>query len=709
VSTTEGKCQQLAGLYPPIPTYNFQIRHFIICIQCFITFPHLLHHFPSPLSSHVCHSSSLMKGIHHKMRQSLVHSPPDMISYSEGAFDMFPSSRNFSQPPVDVVVVKEMAFPPTSPARRVAPSLSSSPPTSTLFRLKPRHDIKCTSASRGRKRPAASISATIFSTTSSFSSRDGEVQNSTITVTQDEATTSSFPLNDPSANSLQSPGGMSDAVAILQTLSLSSPSHPPASVATSDGTSPQLSLVGQYHPPRSSFSKYSAHSQAGIRRLPQVFAPGATPLRHPSAMSSPAGSARSSPRIAPLTVLSHDESRPHLQVVGMMVGSFTTLAPLSQVNSGVDCREDDLVINTPLLPPSTVHCTTRRNSESSTSDSFSTINGEDDDDTPTFNNKACTRTRRELLFADASPSRRSVASNMSERTPLPTVALTPRSHGNRSSRLPQFPSLTNDNDDFEFASPFLATPTLSIGKCSGEVNLEHFGFYSKKSVEPRSLFVPSSADGKEPTRDKKMESFIPLPDWGESSPSDEKEETPAPSQHSKCRSHMSGSSSSGMRSRSLLKPSTSNSSMLELLARSPHITEPFGENESLCTSDDEDAFFLVPPSAIVAERNDNQHRAKQRRLYSSTTPNESSKGRLSAGSPSAQASSSSLRGMGFVLSSGSLQDDSSIGLALEPSATTEEDLTVTGRDLVTPPIMQQASSPPPLPLCPGFSPRKPGE
>jgi hypothetical protein len=407
------------------------------------------------------------------MRKSLVHSPPDRISYSENVFNMIRSSRNFSQPPVDVVVVKEMAippsslmavsFPPTSSPRRFPPSLSSSPPTSTLFRLKPRHNIKGTPASRGRKRPAASISSTIFSTTSSFSSRDGEVQNSTITVTQDEATTSSFTLNDPSVNSLQSPGGMDDAVANLQTLSLSSSCHHPASVASSDGTSPPRCLMGHYHPPRSSFSKYSAHSQAGIRCLPQAFAPGA--------MSSPAGSARSSPRIAPLTVLSRDESRPHLQVVGMMVESSTTLAPLSQKNSGVDYREDDLVINTPLLPPSAVHCT--RNSETSTSDSFSTINGEDDEDTPTINNKA-------LLISDASPSRRSVASNMSERTPLPTIALTPRSHGSRSSRIPPFPSLSNENDDNEFASPFLATPTRSIGKSSDEVNLEHFGLQQEQ-------------------------------------------------------------------------------------------------------------------------------------------------------------------------------------------------------------------------------------
>lgn len=199
------------------------------------------------------------------------------------------------------------------------------------------------------------------------------------------------------------------------------------------------------------------------------------------------------------------------------------------------------------------------------------------------------------------------------------------------------------------------------------------------TLTPRSSCSKRSQDAPLPAfpstytnRKARAESYIPFPDWGE----------PATS---------------------LLEPPAPNDALERLIAAGGN-----NDGDSLSASDDEEAFFLATPATIHEERQ--CHQVKQRKL---------APGRLSMASlgSSALASNTSLRGMNFVTSSTSLRgmDDKdcskppsncvagilreesqvSIGLNLESSHPTEAKET-TERDLVTPPVMTQAKSPPPL-------------
>jgi hypothetical protein len=139
-------------------------------------------------------------------------------------------------------------------------------------------------------------------------------------------------------------------------------------------------------------------------------------------------------------------------------------------------------------------------------------------------------------------------------------------------------------------------------------------------------------------------------------------------------------------------------------------------DESLCASDDDDAFFLATPSAIVAEREERQYCTKQRKLFQAASSsdcgvNSNRYGRHQypvaslASSTGLAASSTSLLGIGFVASSSSLpaldvprreESYGSIGMAIDPSINVDDGELASGRDLVTPPAMLCAQSPPPL-------------
>ena len=260
---------------------------------------------------------------------------------------------------------------------------------------------------------------------------------------------------------------------------------------------------------------------------------------------------------------------------------------------------------------------------------------------------------------------------MMERTPLPKIALTPRSQASPRSGIPQFPSPTDFDD---FSSPFLSPPTPATESTSlfsssrpdsSQVNLSFFDFGRTRGppVARQSLFMPTSV---EPVGTAVV---------GAPSPSNASAKAPQKT------------------ARSLLKPSTSNGSIQGLFEDGE-----VDETGSLSASEDGDAFFLVPPSAVKASVVKDNQPSKQRRILTGSpdegpplaSRNESSSSLLGA-ALLASNSTNSLLGMDGE-STRSATRSNSFRLAASRLNRNESPR----RETETPPLMQQPSSPPPL-------------
>lgn len=427
----------------------------------------------------------------------------------------------------------------------------------------------------------------------------------------------------------------------------------------------------------SCFSKYNSSSPSRplLHRPPQQQFP-----RFPSRLSSPAGSTRSaSPKIASLTVLSHSGSRTGCGVMEDSPAAIILPPPMMEsVVTAVGSKS--------WIPPLSIHCSIK--SETSSNSSFSTINAQDEEDhedTAAFRSTGVA-SRPVRASCEDSPNRS--VSGMLDRTPLPTIALTPRSHASRKDHLPQFPS---PNSDDEFTSPFFETPqsaTLLSTTCtnSREVNMDSFDFGPKPALlSPQRLFA------------------VEHPAGGDMADGDKSTSVPS-------MSHEFGPSRAAPTC-SLMKPSTSHNSMLGLFEDAARrLPDSFDDTGSLSASDDEDDFLLVPPSVTTGACLGDNHPAKHRRFVHLSSTEEFGKSLSSFPSlNSRHESSNSLYGAGLLNSASanslSGMDYDTLRAAgsnscrfarREESSSSLERINDGDRDLVTPPLMQQATSPPPL-------------
>lgn len=554
------------------------------------------------------------------------------------------------------------------------------------FRLQPRQPIKCTPSPsargncRGKKRRANSISSPppVY-LEATLCAADG----STATHATCRETVLGTQVSDPTASPPSLPN--------FQGLSIESPGQrlqPPSPVylaTTASNHESPLSFVGsQASLGRSSFSKYHA---TGVS---------------PGAASCASLKSASSPRLAAVTILTGCNSNaaggpPPFHPLAAAASAhpvdgqydyaspsnMNVRPPLPMSLSGSLMHLLDESASSPTLtpsgavalkdPPPIVHCHTYTTPTLSTS--WSSTNHDNNGQLPWAQ-----PTRTDSLDT---PGMRSVMSMAPNTAPLPKINLTPRSrgdstHSRRSGTLPAFP--LPDSSSF--------------------------------SLWKGGPSVPNSASGG--SVERRAGSYIPLPDWGEPTP-------PARSMQS----------SWERQSTSLLSPPAADDALEMFLG----VHNPSHDDDSLSASDDDETFFLATPSVINEERQVQQ--VKQRKLVRPSDASSEYHHRMSASDLTVAAalpSTTSLLGMNFVTSSNSLpgmennskpleglrsgwlgfnreESQVSIGLNLEYSnaAIPEESLRVdevlpaegavparATRDLVTPPVMMQPLSPPPL-------------
>jgi len=663
--------------------------------------------------------------------------PPMSVSWSSNQS----SGSAMAPPPPTLLSGGQQAFPFQQPSLYDgstgtppgSTTASMSSPFSGSFRLQPRQPIKCTpspstrggslSGGRGRKRSANSISSLppeVFhlgaslttneeslssnppSNSSGPSSPQQPVENLNEISFAGTATTATTTTSSP-ATTPERPPKVDLAVSTLQGLTLHSPAsastnpkgretpppvpprqrlQPPPTLDSATDASPQSMLGSQASVGRSSFSKYTPPSPATVDG-------GSTANRtSPSSLMS-----SSSPKLAPLTVLSHcspgvndpyqaaAKSPPSSFALGTTRPPLHAGVPMSLMHS-LDAESEALVASPPEArrPPELVHCHLQMTPNS---DSLGPHMGPNSAglDSPASNSVLSNRSKRSRHSRDPSidstPSRRSNMSMSPTSTPLPRLTLTPRSAGSRRSQgssLPTFPLEPSSETGGRTASAF-----------------------TSPSSRP-SLNAPSSGFA------RRERSYIPLPDWGEPS---------IPHMHSSPSSHPSFYLNQAM---SLLAPPAPDDALEMFIGANAH------DGDSLSASDDEETFFLATPGAIKEEKEAVSQQVKQRRLRKSDSARQS----LASGASSAKESSASLRGMNFVTSCTSLdkegsrfgkssssatlpmgnssasnlrrqESQSSIGLPLEAANSSSNDEGESaGRDLVTPPAMARPRSPPPL-------------
>ena len=570
-----------------------------------------------------------------------------------------------------------------------AASRATSSPLDSPFKLQPRHSrcIPPAGSSRGRKRGAGSISSTIFSDSTCHGylneKQAGEQDTVSTTLLEEDMITPPMTFFHPSSTGTTPSDGVDHAAASLHALTITTPRS--MNCSASSFVASQVHLQG-----RSSFSKYAGSPAGSLRSA----------SNSPSASIGNVSKASPGAKIAPLRVLSSNDSGT------TPVRKFSTNRSIGEATDAIHLKP----------PPLVVHCT---NSDTGVDTSFLE---EDEEDYSVGNAPPSS--------AVEASSRRSVAS-MSERTPLPKVSLTPRSHVSRTSQLPRFPSPEGDDVDSDFvlhtpghSHAFSMTPPRSA-RTSQDVCFDSFGFFVDNNIQdgPQDRSLEESSAGAPlenleddgPGRQHKAESFIPLPDWVGGFPSLPRIMHPGSLANN---DDMNVMFNSGQES---TNDPNATGGLVGTMRRNSHellqpTLDPSQDIGSLSASDDEDAFFLVPPSKL-ADRDEGKHRSKQRRLQCSF---EAEKRRFSFSSSVGHASNASLLGMGFVPSTTSLhglcssnslrgQDASatlgiqkreessgSIGLALDQAPNPDE-----GRALMTPPVMPEAKSPPPLSPRPG--------
>jgi hypothetical protein len=342
--------------------------------------------------------------------------------------------------------------------------------------------------------------------------------------------------------------------------------------------------------------------------------------------------------------------------------------------------------------------------------------------------------------ADESPGKRSVMSMSPTSTPLPRLTLTPRSTTSSHAARQLFLSLPTPGDlgGNGGAENEAAASRASTARAPHSAALPS---PKRNSYIPLPEWASSGCSGASKEACVGSSFFF---------------ETETHNQGS-CGSKQPPTSPPTLLSKSLLSPPSPNDAIERFLKDSSYsmgtnhngstaecMDEGVGhhgnDDDSLSASDDDDeAFFLATPLAIQEEKQSTLQQSKHRKLRDQSYTSLRSHQSL-ASSNIMQASSTSLRGMNFVTSSTSLdkigsklssgalclgpvsslkrQDSqTSIGLTLEgTNAPSNEESATKGamtcgrssssfsnsamgaaRDLVTPPVMAQPKSPPPLP------------
>ncbi|CAB9520368.1 expressed unknown protein [Seminavis robusta] len=637
------------------------------------------------------------------------------------------------KPPMSVVVVSTSSAPRQNNISDT--TRRSSPPTSIFskpFRLQPRSTMTASTtgrdgAIRGRKRSAHSMDTSSLPTAREalltvkalpmlqpkiIPGATATENPPPVTVDQQQRQTVLPPvaMTTPNRQGLTPPRDkrrMDHAMVNFQCLSLQSPKRkdfsrsppkslpsppptlmsgfgrPPSSSSSSCGTAPQrpamvpgsVSSTGQ---PRSSFTPvYNSASPCGSLRSFGSGSIGSNTRMNMVARasaSSPGGcgsSVKSSPKLAPLTVLKHSKSSQREGNSGLPPlpgGGMSSLWLSLDSSAGSSSNGgDENNHNTPpkddpkMWPPRTVHC------RQPSCDSISTVHNSVLSPLPRPSPMMSPR----IFSSPASgpppgiPTPRSKQRRMEEspglqrtprtpQTPLPRVTLTPRSTSSRHSRqsghrLPRFPSPSDI--DMDVTSPFLnSTAAASLrGTAATTANRPEgntSGFVSlRRPIFPASSnSLALSADGStNEGKDSSVQTEAakkPLPVlWClpmkaiATSPSDK---TSLPSA-----GEFSGGSFMGVQTKSLLTPSKSGG-ILQAMMEEKHSMN--GDMGSVSDIDEDECFVLASPSAIEQERFASYQPARQRRRRSCD--------RTSPDSPNE--SNTNLAGMNYVTSSTSL-------------------------------------------------------
>lgn len=659
------------------------------------------------------------------------------------------------RPPMSVIVVSSPATqdgtPNSSLTRRDGRGSSMSSIFSAPFRLQPRSTMAVSApgrdgAVRGRKRSAQSMSMN--------NSKLGS--DSRLTVKQPIIVSGkpSLPVipsaATPPRDTRRGHGRVDHTVINFQCLSLQSPKRkdpcssppvhfssppqslacvpstsglPPSSSSSSSGVTTQRPAmvpgsVGSFQSPavssgiqpRSSFTPvYNSASPGGSLRSHGSGSIGSNTRMNVSAraavlspgQSNCGGSAMSSPKIAPLTVLQDRGTKvpnrdSHSRLPPLPSGGVSSLwFSLDSSQSGSNGDENDKSPrdgDAKMLPPRTVHC--RRPS----SDSISTVHNSVLSPLPRPSPKrspgvflspasmsrapkaTTPGSKQRRLEQYSSPNQRNRRldqySSPNQRTPrtpqtpLPRVTLTPRSGGSRRSRqsgqgLPRFPSPSDT--DMDVTSPFLnstAAASLRVASSGGggnEVegppcrNLSNIKCLFATSSNSLALSADGSAnEGKEGSTSgsARGRGKAPFPVLNLSSNiSSETSEAKPSGEPSHGANDLGGGTFLGIQTVSLLNSSRPGGFLQAMMEERAGMNAEMG---SVSDIDDDEGFILASPSAIEEERLASCQPARQRRRRSCDRFSNTASAPRESPTLSPNASNTNLAGMNYVTSSTSL-------------------------------------------------------
>lgn len=579
------------------------------------------------------------------------------------------------QPPVSVVVVRETPprirsnIPQGTPSQlssnaRIIP-MGSSPSISSTFRLQPRGRAIATPSpsSRGRKRNAQCLSmniATPLSSRNILSPETAQVAPSPVSNIQDVPTWEMT----PSSTEAQGDRFISDQIKCspsrvenaLQTLSIKSP----RSSRHDDSSNHSASVAGG---PGSSFILYTSSPKgfSYLRPRKESNASSGSATIHCSSPSS----TKSSPKLAPLTVLKQDceEVSTPTQRLPIHSSPSSLLISIDTKHGVVASKDVGRDIPVSQIPKS---CGSER-----AAGILPPMNAQTPKRSPdTFISSPQKR------FCGSSPSSqlnqpspiRISPRKRSPRTPLPRVKLTPKSMKRHESMQGAAPSIEQDirflSNDFLFESP--SRPPLFSGENQSRMtdnqNSRGPGSASQKSNRYQSdLSHKATARMSSPSSPPpRKQSYLPFPEWGpeptRQKPNDMVLSLASPTIPMSSAKTDTSKSSSIMRKKednipaieikSLLTPSKSGSILSDMM-HAEERAAAMDADGSLTDPDDDDSFVLQNPASLVEERPcDGRARQRQRLSYNSLDLNiRQSSNSLAL---TTQASNTSLLGMAFI-------------------------------------------------------------
>ena len=434
----------------------------------------------------------------------------------------------------------------------------------------------------------------------------------------------------------------------------------PAMVANSVGSFHSLATPtsSTMPPPRSSFTPvYSAASPGGCSmRSYGSGSIGSNSRINPGARAgfSPSGSTKSSPKIAPLTVLqdkgakvlSSRESYARLPPRGMN-SLWLSLESSSDSDSDAYSLSPRKDASFRMLPPKTVHCRNPSCDSISmvqnsilSSPGFPSPCSSFAPSAPRLRTPRSMQARPPRVNQFVSPKEQSPST---PQTPLPRVTLTPRSTGSRRSsqvgiHLPRFPSPSDA--DMDVTSPFLSTAAAASLRDmpSTEVSGNGGSVVGGSSFAAIQCFFPESSTSLALSADGSAnEDRV-----GFSSTQEKK--APFPVLSFSTKTEEAGDAYMGIQTKSLLTASRSGG-MLQAMMEEDERKAGTGDFGSVSDIDEDEGFILAAPSTIEEERFASCQPARQRRRRSSD--------RFSTASPN-NLSSTSLAGMNYVNSHTSL-------------------------------------------------------